>query len=209
MRYKLATGLAALGLAFHLFMMFVYLGPPNLLQLRFGPLAQQYMRHFFYQNWHLFSPNPAISSSKFAVRCANGEGQWSEWKDPFAGLQERHQLTRITGYGKMLMMFGDIAQSLKEVALSEMKPCEDKGCIAKSAFNREIKQQAEALATRFSIAYCRQQHPDRPVQVSAIQYKILELFPLQFTESQSNSKKWDRVGEIPFAPIAMPQGGQS
>jgi hypothetical protein len=207
MRYKLITGVAISGLAFHLFMIFVNLGPPNLLKLHFGPLSHDYMRLFFYQNWHLFSPNPAISSSKFAVRCADEDGQWSKWKDPFAGLQERHQLTRITGYGKVMMLFGDIAQSLKQVEADAMKPCEDESCEEDRQITRRIQQQAKDLATRFAISYCRERHPERPQSLSAIQYKILELFPVQFTAREQAQQKWEKVIELPFEPITLPTAG--
>jgi hypothetical protein len=207
MRYKLIAGVAISGLAFHLFMIFVNLGPPNLLKLHFGPFAHQYMHRFFYQNWHLFSPNPAISSSKFAVRCADDEGQWSSWKDPFAGLQERHQLTRITGYGKVLMLFGDIAHSLKQAASAGMKPCEGADCEEERQITRRIQEQAQDLATRFSIIYCRERHPERPASLSAIQYKILEFFPVQFTERGQAQQKWEKVIELPFEPITWPKAG--
>ncbi len=189
MKYRIAGACAAALLGFHLLMIFVYLGPPNLLQYQWGNFAFGYMQNIFYQNWHLFSPNPGINSVKFAVRCADENGHWSHWKDPFAGALERHQLTRITGYGKVLALFDDIAQSLKkEVA-------------TKTRLDQALQETPKQLARRFAVDYCLTRHPEKPEHLEAIQFKVMEFSPVPFTKVQDAKYLWDRVVEIPFEPI--------
>ncbi len=191
MKYRIAGALGALLLGFHLLMIATYLGPPNLVQYHLGSFAFRYMHNIFYQNWHLFSPNPGINSVKFAVRCADAKGQWSNWKDPFAGALHRHQLTRITGYGKVLALFDDIAQSLKKDLTRTDKAIQ------------ELQETPQQLAQRFSIDYCLTRHPEKPEHLEAIQFKVIEFAPVPFTKVQDNKLGWDRVTEIPFAPITL------
>lgn len=199
MKYRICGAVAALVLVFHLFMIFVYLGPPNLLQLHVGELAFGYVQNIFYQNWHLFSPNPGISSVKFAVRCADDEGHWSSWKDPFAGALEQHKWTRITGYSKVLMLFGDIAQSLKKELSREQKACPDGNCPRN--IDDALQEKPKELARRFALDYCLTRHPEKPKHLAGIQFKVLEFFPVPFTKARTSPEKWDKVVELPFEPI--------
>ncbi|HET9239780.1 MAG TPA: DUF5819 family protein [Oligoflexus sp.] len=189
MKYRIAGSLVALLLGFHLLMIATYLGPPNLLQYHIGPLSFRYMQNIFYQNWHLFSPNPGINSVKFAVRCGDANGHWTSWKDPFAGALHRHQLTRITGYSKVIALFDDIAQSLKK----------DIG--KKDKTYTELQETPKQLARRFSVDYCLTRHPERPSRLEAIQFKVMEFSPVPFTKVKDAKLDWDRVVEIPFEPI--------
>lgn len=184
---------------FHVLMTLVYLSPSNLLKLSLGEFAYAYMNSLFYQNWHLFSPNPAISSTKLAIRCIDENGHPTAWKDPFASLLEAHQKTRWTGRGKVLMHFHDIADSLKLSLQENSADCHGDACSA-SEVQTYLNNQAQQLAERFSLNYCLTKHPERPVSLAGIQYKILEFFPTQFTDPKRLDKKWDKVVEIPFPP---------
>ena len=111
---SLSASLAALlVLGGHLMLTLVYLSPPNIAQERLGALAKRYMQPFFQQSWHLFSPNPGISSRKLAIRCQADAAPWTEWFDPLEGLVAEHYRRRISGLGKLLYVYRAVGDDLR------------------------------------------------------------------------------------------------
>src|SRR5712692_339797 len=96
----------------HLLMTAIYLSPANLLKKGLGRAAYSYMLPLFFQNWHLFSPYPTINSTKLAVRCRKAGQGWSSWRDPLDDLYAKHYHYRISGHGKLIYVYGEIAIAL-------------------------------------------------------------------------------------------------
>ncbi len=65
----------------HFTLVGLLLSPANPLVGVAGPVASLYHNGATYQNWHLFSPDPGISSTFLSVRCWTPEGV-TTWMDP-------------------------------------------------------------------------------------------------------------------------------
>lgn len=91
---KLLRALMCAGFVGHFTLVALLLSPANPLVGAVGPLATLYHNGATYQNWHLFSPDPGISSTFLSVRCSTSDGP-TEWFDPldrvepFAGAADR------------------------------------------------------------------------------------------------------------------------
>ena len=66
-------------LAYHLGMTLIYLSPPNLLKQELGARAERYMGTLFYQNWHLFSPEPGMKRQSDGIN--------DDWSKRFSELR--------------------------------------------------------------------------------------------------------------------------
>lgn len=202
-RWTIAVAVAGI-LAFHLTMTATYLSPPNLLKLQLGDLAGRYMDPLFFQNWQLFSPEPGISSIKLAIRCERTDGGWTGWQDPIEDLFARHYRWRVAGYGKLMYIYRDLGISLKRAIRDRQLAClED----ARSAPDGDTARcsaavQAEStlgsppfeLATRWARRECSVRGG---ALGGGVQLKILEFFPLQFSERHRDDRiRWSEVQEI-------------
>jgi hypothetical protein len=118
------AGLAAyLFLIFHIAMTAVYLMPNNLIKNRINGFLYGYMEPLFYQNWHLFSPNPGISWTKLLVNCGSDDGQISRTIEPFATIQSNHNRNRMSGRGKLLYVYRNIGDKLFELHQDALQEC--------------------------------------------------------------------------------------
>src|SRR5690606_23254929 len=99
------------------------LSPPNLLKQELGAQAERYMGTLFYQNWHLFSPEPGISTTKFAFRCVADGREWGPWRDPLVSLHDDFYAHRVGGYGKLIYVYRDLAIGLKQSMQKLQRAC--------------------------------------------------------------------------------------
>jgi hypothetical protein len=84
-----ATGIAvALCLAVtlcHVFLVFLYVAPPNAISQAYSRQVNAWVRPFFEQNWRLFAPNPQSANRQMSARvsrtAADGSTQVSGWID--------------------------------------------------------------------------------------------------------------------------------
>lgn len=108
----------------HVLLTLIYLSPPNIAQEHLGGVAERYMKPLFHQNWHLFSPNPGISTRKLAVRCQSDEDQWSDWFDPTEALIAQHNANRFSGVGKLLYVYRAVGDDLRKHIEKRMTQCQ-------------------------------------------------------------------------------------
>ena len=73
---------------FHFFMIGLYLLPLNPVKLEFSRYLVVYVDPFFYQDWHLFAPDPINSSQSVIGKCRVGDVE-SGWFDVTHGIVER------------------------------------------------------------------------------------------------------------------------
>ena len=214
-RRYLVAGMVTTLAGFHLLMTAVYLSPPNLLRLQFGRLADAYMHPMFYQNWHLFSPNPGVTTTKLAVRYRSDEG-WSAWFDPLQEMQETHYAYRITGHGKLMYIYGNVAMDLQRAYTRELESCleeeldrgsrielalaADGACSEQAIMARLMDGPAVAMAYRFAIATSLKRTARDP---DGYQFKLLEFYPLNYSDRDKVHQRWDRVVEVVFPPLEM------
>lgn len=224
--YAIAVGaLAALG--GHLGATLVYLSPPNVAKEHFGSTADAYIKPLFYQNWHLFSPNPGISTRKMAIRCGGDNGQWSEWFDPLEGLTAEHYESRMSGVGKLLYLYRAVGDDLRRRTKKKMEACQQQLALDAEAEDRllapaeltehcapdevmdEVMQTEEFdLAIRYTQAVCEEYFADDEVSLERLQFKLLEFFPVPYgerEEADEHERRWGKVFEI-FFPVIEGEG---
>lgn len=213
---------ALLALGAHLMLTLVYLSPPNIAQERLGELARSYMVPLFRQNWHLFSPNPGISTRKLAIRC-QGEGEeWGEWFDPLEGLVQEHYADRLSGVGKLLYVYRAIGDDLR-VELAERtaacrlrvvraataagpgkaEPPDPSACSSAALMDEMVRTREFALASRYASLVCEESADSGPATVERVQFKLLEFFPVKYAdreEADASGRRWGEVRED-FFPI--------
>ncbi|MFD3624367.1 DUF5819 family protein [Streptomyces sp. NPDC058698] len=84
-----ATGIAvALCLAVslvHVFLVFLYVAPPNAISQAYNRQVNAWVRPFFEQNWRLFAPNPQSANRQVSARVSrtapDGTARVSGWVD--------------------------------------------------------------------------------------------------------------------------------
>lgn len=210
-----------LALGGHLFSTLVYLSPPNVAKEHFGELADAYMRPLFYQNWHLFSPNPGISSRKLAVRCGAAEEPWGEWFDPLEGLVAEHYENRVSGTGKLLYVYRAVGDDLRLKMKKKMATCQQRlvdaapdpewlpepgevaeQCSPEALMDELVATDEFALAIRYTQRVCEESVGD-PASLDRLQFKLLEFFPVKYAErdqAEATGRRWGKVHEV-FFPV--------
>lgn len=200
-----SAALACAAFAAHFLMTLVYLSPPNLVRMQFEELAASYMNPLFYQNWHLFSPNPGVTTTKLAVRCREPGGDWSEWADPTAGFYPEHYRHRYLGYGKLLRAYTYPATNLRDAVRDRRAAClaaasvdDDPACDGQAIAAALPLGPELSLATRYARRACATGFP----YAERAQFKLLEFYPLQYTD-RDRGVPWSHVDEYVFADVAM------
>lgn len=202
----------AVALSLHLLMTAIYLGPPNLAKLELQKLVFRYMEPVFIQNWHLFSPMPAISSTKMPVRCQASNGTWTEWVDPLEDLYATHYRTRISGHGKLLMLYRAVGADLHERLAEQRGQClaeaneegSDPELCGLSHLAPRVEDQPErALASRYASEICSANLGE---QYQASQFKVMDFVPVKFSERNTSTARWGSVTEVTFPPTSDPGG---
>lgn len=273
----------------HLLMTASYLSPPNLLRLSLQDASNKYMPALFSQNWHMFSPDPGITSTKLAVRCKDKVSAWGPWEDPTEQLYRKYYHNRMSGCGKLLILYRYVAvslydahQSIKaetlilrnyDISLMSIKKksaiptngnsmvfvAELNGALHFRVFNRNGKRvinfsenksfdnvhlidlreiiegvrngktltkvdkdrAISAVSTYlgdhvfgllkgspvYQMAYaftkraCTSNNPTG--SLTEVQWKILDFYPVKYSESKNLQKRWSHVNEIVFPPVGI------
>lgn len=188
---------------FHAGMTALYLSPSNLVKLSIDPWVHAYMGPLFYQDWHLFSPNPGFSSFEFWIRCKVMGKEWTQWSDPFRDLQLAHYHNRMTGKGKLLYVYRGIATNIYdryEVELNECENEKEKDCGRSVILARVKKSPVYEVARRFAGDYCASVLKTEP-QYTIHEIKVVNLFPKKYS-ARNDTAKWGQVIERSFG-----QGG--
>jgi hypothetical protein len=102
-----------------------YLMPPNPIKNKISETVQSYMGSLFYQNWHLFSPNPGIRYSRLEVACDARKKEEIDliWEDIESQKQSVHEVTRVLGVSKSLQYYRHIGDSLWNKFVTEYQKC--------------------------------------------------------------------------------------
>jgi Family of unknown function (DUF5819) len=137
-----------------------YLMPPNPLKNKVSSVVQSYMGNLFYQNWHLFSPNPGIRYSRIEVACSAGIQAKPEfnWEDIESQKQRVHEATRILGVSKSLQYYRHAGDTLWNRFVAEYQNCkitnpESKECIKSSKTKLESSAYFK-LIDRYANDFC-------------------------------------------------------
>jgi hypothetical protein len=214
-----AVALAAL----HIGMTAMYLLPSSIVRNAARPLWTPYMSTLFHQNWHLFSPDPALSSTKLAVQCRWADDASSEWIDPAEQvLSSSYGFRRLLGYGKLLYIIRDIPRALQRAMVTAHERCNAErgtevtsglipaeGECAFPALVAEVTREGAGAAARdFAVGICRAIEHD--AELATVDIKVIDFMPLKYSERDrfaSEGVRWSRVSETiyPSIVIAAPQ----
>lgn len=200
-KWAIAIGVS-MAVAIHIGMIAVYLSPPNLIRKEIGLVADRYTGMLFYQNWHLFSPTPGITSTKFAVRCRDRGSDWTGYFDPVESMYAAHYRSRALGYGKVLYVYREIGIGLKQEVDRKRAECYAKlgrgDDEARCAANRMIPTIGPSFALDLARRYSAQTCADRGMGGGDVQFKIVEFFPLKYSERGQTGRRWSHVDEVVF-----------
>ncbi|MBV1860474.1 MAG: hypothetical protein KUG77_18825 [Nannocystaceae bacterium] len=210
----------------HVLATLIYLGPPNIAKERLGAPAEAYMRPLFYQNWHLFSPNPGISTQKMAIRCGPESGPYSEWFDPLEGLTSEHHANRISGLGKLLYVYRAVGNDLRQEMKTRMIRCQKRvvgelsegtatqshvdldatgqECSPDALMDEVVETKEFALAIEYSQRVCTEFVAQDGAVLARLQFKLLEFFPVKYADraaAEAQGRPWGKVHEIVFPEI--------
>ena len=208
----------------HIAATLVYLSPPNIAKQHFGTAAEEYITPLFRQRWHLFSPNPGISSQKMAIRCGDREGSWSPWFDPLEGLTMDHYDNRISGNGKLLYLYRALGNDLRRDMKHRMLECqedryekaEEEGreppdrivddagaeihpCSPEALMDDLVATEQFTMAARYADQVCEAYMADG--DVGRVQFKLLEFFPVEYgkrDKADAEGVNWGKVHEVVF-----------
>lgn len=197
---RLPAFIALAVLGFHLAAIAVYLGPDeSLLKQRFGRAAYNYVEPLFYQNWHLFSPNPGVRSNRMLFRC-HSPGQTSGWLDPMASARDAFAVNRLNGVGRVLNIQHSVADDLLKFIVEKGKTCNCSMEEAIRRFARESPQLPPIL--RYGARVCSElgRSPD------AVDLRIVVLSPIPYSErDKPHDSPWGKVETYDF-PAGAGQG---
>ena len=193
--------------AVHIFMIAVYLSPPNLVRRSIGLAVDRYIGLLFYQNWHLFSPTPGITSTKFAVRCRNEGSDWTGYFDPVESMYAAHYRSRVLGYGKVLYVHREIGMGLKDEINRKRADCFAKlgqtGDKTRCAASQIIPTIGQSFPYDLARRYAAQTCTARGMGTRGeVQFKIVEFFPLKYSEREKTDRRWSHVDEMIFPSFA-------
>jgi hypothetical protein len=172
------------GFVGHFTLVGLLLSPVNPLVGAAGPLATLYHNGATYQNWHLFSPDPGISSTFLSVRCATPDGA-TDWFDPLARIEPFAGATDRTLDMKRTLQ---LRRSMPMRAWSEAEKlharCKD---LRDEALTQCILEQRESFlvsapmgaALRASAAACRAATDDAAL---AFEIEIIRTLPKRYSE---------------------------
>jgi hypothetical protein len=207
-KWAIAIGVS-MAVAVHIVMIAVFLSPPNLVRRSIGLTADRYIGLLFYQNWHLFSPTPGITSTKFAVRCRAQGSDWSGYVDPVERMYAAHYRSRILGYGKVLYVHREVGIGLKQEIDRKRADCYAKlgqtGDARHCAADRVIPTIGQSFAYDLARRYAAQTCTNRGMRRGEVQFKIVEFFPLKYSERDQSDRRWSHVDEMIFPPFVYAQ----
>lgn len=219
---KLIIGLVvAIPTCWHIFATAVYLGPDNLLVAEFNEQVRSYMRPIFTQNWHLFSPNPGITSDVMEVRCKTGEGPWKAWVDPLKNLRDAHYRNRATGRAKLLYVYRQIGSRVSDQYSRTSRACmrkirsklksrraastditpemlAEEKCTMKDLMAEVRNLPDYELASRFALDLCESASENSAADVHA-QIRLAKVYPKKYTKRHEKGR-WGDVFNLQFAP---------
>lgn len=164
----------------HIFSTCVYLLPNNYLKKYIGRYVHAYMDTFFYQNWHLFSPNPGVSYKRIWLKCEYSNAVNNNWIDPLEALQRKHETYRILYYGKLLYYYKDIIDSFDADIFIQKN---------EKIILKDISNLNNAKFYFFLKRFCNANKKEAPLIKVHLKTAIIDPFPI--------SKK-DEMGKKPF-----------
>lgn len=180
--------------SFHLFCTIVYLSPPNYLKVKIGSFVSGYMTDFFYQDWHLFSPNPGFDTLKLWVNC-DTEADPSGWFNPMESVLNAHYSNRFNGMGKLLYVYNNLASEIYSTYQKEIVSCErdsQTGCHFPEISSRVVKSKPYALAKRYADEVCKYKSDS-----SYSRIKIVKFMPKRYSD-RNLPAPWGSVTELEF-----------
>lgn len=182
----------AVCVAWHVFATVLYVGPKNVFKQKLQVIVEDYMEPIFYQSWHLFSPNPGISSISLWVNC---DSKTEDWFDSTEDLQEEHNAYRVTSAGKLLYVYralaSDLYHEVKDIIRDDCETSTQK-CIDDSILKCKTTTEYER-AIVYANRLCKAKGKALD---SAPVLRLSRFWPLQYSdieEERESSSPWSKV----------------
>src|SRR5262245_53230058 len=138
LKYGLAFAGVSL-LAFHLFATLSHIAPEHPYREQLRPVTRAYTEPLLRQQWHMFAPDPAISTFKLLFRYERHRRGWSEWLDAGEPLLRAHQRNRLSHHGHLYWVHEGVGHQLwnRAVGIEEALPKN----LDASALARQVNEQ--------------------------------------------------------------------
>lgn len=197
-KYIIATVVSLLG-AFHLLMIGLYLGPANLAKKELSRVVEAYVLPLFYQDWHLFSPNPGFQVTRVWVKCTDEKGKTGEWLDALLPFERAHYRNRLSSHGTFVHVVQKNAEDLMKEYYARKEACGKTGkrCREATLIEQTSRLPVYEMQVRFANDVCTQSLGHR---AAATQTKVLRLTPRAYSHRDQKGR-WDTVQQIEFAPL--------
>lgn len=150
----------------------IYLLPPNPATVKIKPTIKSFINELFYQDWHLFAPNPSQRIIKMYIRCKN-KNNWTNWFSPIEKLQKIHEKNRFSLKGLYYRHYNYIVTSLR----SSYKFTDTRAIKKIKKFNK-----IENLAKKFSGDICLYKMKTTSVKV---EFRVFDFHPKQYSDRNS------------------------
>lgn len=223
LKYKILATIVSVGIfLIHLLFTLLYLMPINPLKQTVMQPVYNYMSLLFYQDWHLFSPKPPLGSLKLWVRCRYKNPNWTEWGDPAAETQQKHNRTRISYHGKLLNIHYTLPRELKnewtkivrtacglpgsdvEISETSLSKCQQQ-LGEKSKMAVVLKEVENSIQYKNIVRYSKESCKAGQVKQEAaeeIEFKIVDLKSFPFSKkSEILTRPFYKIETVEFRPF--------
>jgi hypothetical protein len=177
--------LIVLILSHHMLVTAFYLSPKNPIKTKLNSYLQKYMGPLFYQNWHLFSPNPGTKFIRLQALCKNEIS--SNWIQPMGNIEKSHQLTRILGSGKVLYYYREIGEDLWNQTTSRFHECSKnkigtQGTVIEECQRQAIENSQGAFELKRAVLYGKKSCEILKNNSKLSALKIIRFEPVQYSK---------------------------
>jgi hypothetical protein len=159
----------------HFSIIVLHAGPINPISAKLQPFINVYVKPFFYQNWHLFAPDPITTNFRLYVQVRYTEMGMtkpveSPWIDVMTPLLEKNEKTIFSPHNRMIRLGLGYVHALQLGGFDELTYKVLNKATKKEQLNTHIEeslqQQAEFQADnlyRYVSAFAKAAYPDKKI----------------------------------------------
>lgn len=164
----------------HFFIIVLHAGPINPISAKFQPQINAYVTPFFFQNWHLFAPDPVTTNFNLYLKVKYKEAEHTEiiqsdWLDVVGPILKKNDETLLSPYNRMVRLGLGYVHALElgghdELTYKLLKKISDEDKHS-TRVEEKIAEQIELqkdLIYRYVSAYAKAAYPNK--EIIAVQF---------------------------------------
>ena len=170
----------------------IYLLPSNPATRETEYKIKYLMNELFYQDWHLFAPNPSQRIIKMYIRCSTNKNNWTSWFNPIEKLQKAHENNRFSLKGLYYRQYNYIVTNLRA-----SYHFTDERAVKKAKHFYKLK----TLAEKFSGDICLYK---MKTTSTTVEFRILDFYPRQYSDRDAKKNRQVYTSQT-FGPHLYPK----